>query len=302
MTVDAGDKPMVQVLGRTAVRSGGAGSTPVPVTGVKPRQILGILAVRLGQPIGKEELAERLWEGDPPRSYLATLESYVCVLRRQLGMPGGRKAVATASRGYLLDPDVVDVDQALVVSALEAAKRSRPGQLVAGTEQALAKVTGTLLASEPYLSWAEDERRAFDERLVTRCVGAAAAAQSLGEHARAEELAARAIDIDPLAEQAWVLRMRSLAATSRRLEALRTYTELRRLLQAELDIVPGPEAQELYLSLLGPEDDRRDADPTREVEALLGLLRRALEAVPGVRVPVEDRRLSAVAAQLVGAA
>jgi hypothetical protein len=43
-------------------------------------------------------------------------------------------------------------------------------------------------------------------------------------------------------------------------------------------------------------------DGGAEVRALLDLLRSALEAVPGVVVPVEDHRLSAVAAELVGAA
>jgi DNA-binding SARP family transcriptional activator len=301
MAITDRDKLVVQVLGVTSVSGGDLGPSPVPVVGVKPRQILGMLAVRLGQPVAKDELAERLWEGSPPRAYIATLDSYICVLRRQLRTGDARKALATASRGYLLDPAHADVDVDRVRSQLGESHGARPGQLVTATEEALAHVGGTLLASEPYAAWAVDERRRFQELLVNRCVAAATAAQSLGEHDVAEQLAARALGIDALTEQAWVLRMQSLAATARRLDALRCYSELRRVLGEELGMEPGPQAQSLYLSLLR-EESRQSADPTQEVETLLGLLRRALEQVPGLRVPEEDRRLSAVAAELVGAA
>src|SRR5262245_57405388 len=102
-------KLRVRILGITAVET--TPGTAVPVSGVKPRQILGLLAVRPGEPVSKEALAEYLWDGQPPRSYLATLESHVCVLRRQLGVISGRRsALATVSRGYLLDPSLVSVD------------------------------------------------------------------------------------------------------------------------------------------------------------------------------------------------
>ena len=44
--------------------------------GVKPRQILAILALAAGRPVSKEHLADLLWDGEPPKGYRGTLESY----------------------------------------------------------------------------------------------------------------------------------------------------------------------------------------------------------------------------------
>jgi DNA-binding SARP family transcriptional activator len=293
----------IRIFGATAVATTSTAEF-APVVGVKPRQILGMLAVRPGEPISKDQLAERLWDGRPPRSYVATLESYVCVLRRQLGVPPGRGgALATASRGYLLDPRHVDVDLARFREATDAADSAEPSEAVRLVDQALRLAQGQLLASEPYAPWAEDERRRFEGLLVRSCVGAGQLALARGDHGAAGRLATRALEVDPLAEPAWLVRMRGLAESSRRLEALRCFTAMRQVLDEQLGVEPGAEAQAMYLSLLRPVDASPPlVDGGAEVRALLDLLRSALEAVPGVVVPVEDHRLSAVAAELVGAA
>ena len=79
--------------------------------GVKPRQILAILALAAGRPVSKEHLADLLWDGEPPKGYRGTLESYVCLVRRALRDASGRDdAIVTVTHGYLLDPAVVTVD------------------------------------------------------------------------------------------------------------------------------------------------------------------------------------------------
>jgi DNA-binding SARP family transcriptional activator len=301
-----GDRLVVRILGATAVSTvSGRVEEMAPVLGVKPRQILGMLAVRPGVPVSKEQLAERLWDGQPPRSYLATLESYVCVLRRQLGVGSGRRtAIATASRGYVLDPQLVEVDAVRFQGLAKQAESAAPAQAVGLMQQALSLVEGPLLSSEPYAAWAEEERSRFDQLLVRGCLVAARAAHDIGDHEAAVEFAGRALEVDPLTEAAWLVRMRSLAQTSQPLEALRCYSQMRRVLAEELGVEPGPEAQALYMSLLRPVPAQRGEviDTGGEVKALLALLRQALEAVPGIVVPVEDDGLSAVAARLVNAA
>ncbi|GAA2332520.1 BTAD domain-containing putative transcriptional regulator [Dactylosporangium salmoneum] len=54
------------------------------------------------------------------------------------------------------------------------------------------------------------------------------------------------IELDPLIESAHVCLMRVLALAGRRAEALRQYEVLRRVLQVELGIEPGPEAQRMH--------------------------------------------------------
>lgn len=275
---------------------------PQPVVGAKPRQILGMLAARAGEPLSKEALAERLWDGSPPRSYVASLESYVCVLRRQLrtGGTGRGGPVATASRGYVLDPDLVEVDAEVVRSTVETALDAEPAEMVRAIRGALAG-GGRLLASEPYAPWAEDERRSFDALMLRSGVRAAAAAHRLGDHESAVELADRVLQLDPLTEAAWLVRMRSLAATSQRLEALRCYAAMESVLRDELGVEPQEEARAFCMSLLASTKGSQE-EAGQAVRALLGLLRRTLEQVPGLDVPVEDAQLSAVAARLIRAA
>jgi DNA-binding SARP family transcriptional activator len=130
---------------------------------------------------------------------------------------------------------------------------------------------------------------------------AARHAVSLGEPAVAVRMARTAVAVDVLAEEAWRLLMRALWASGRRSEALRAYSELRDTLGEELGADPAVETQALYLEILrdepvvtdGPRPDGRD-----EVMMLMDLLRRAVEAIPGLEVPRTDRALAEVAASL----
>ena len=100
----------VKVLGPTVVEVDGE-RLPEAALGGRLRQVLEILAVNAGQPVPKEVLADHIWDGSPPPTYLGTLESYVCVLRKRLGLAGGRRSsLATRDRGYVLDGPDVRVD------------------------------------------------------------------------------------------------------------------------------------------------------------------------------------------------
>jgi DNA-binding SARP family transcriptional activator len=105
-----------------------------------------------------------------------------------------------------------------------------------------------------------------------------------------------------LAEEAWRLLMRALWASGRRSEALRAYFQLRDTLVDELGSDPAVESQALYLEILrdarAPDGGERP-DGRDEVRMLMGLLRQAVESIPGLEVPRSDRGLAEVAASLV---
>src|SRR4051794_29501900 len=82
----------VKLFGSPTVVTDHGSVSVTDLGGVKPRQILEILALSAGSPVPKDRLAELLWDGQPPKSYVATLEGYVCVLRRRLGQGRGRRA------------------------------------------------------------------------------------------------------------------------------------------------------------------------------------------------------------------
>src|SRR4051812_18044022 len=95
----------VKLFGSTAVVIEDGAVAVTDLGGVKPRQILEILALSAGAPVPKDRLAELLWGGAPPKSYVGALERYVCVLRRRLGQGRGRGGgVGATSNRDLLGP------------------------------------------------------------------------------------------------------------------------------------------------------------------------------------------------------
>ena len=302
-----GVSPMLSItlFGTTSATQEADGTEFTDFGGVKPRQILEILALAAGTPVPKDRLADLLWDGAPPRSYVGTLESYVCVLRRRLGCARGRAAaITTTSNGYLLDPRQVRVDLTTCRVLFAQAAASSPRTALQLVDDALALADGPLLASEPYLGWASREREVFTRELVIACTKASRHALDLGKHERAVELARTAVQHDRFAEEAWQQLIKALRACERKGEALRAYLDLRAVMVDELGVEPGPASHALYLEVLREEPTRSaaDHDGHMEVRTLLGLLRQALESVPGVDVPKGDGALAAVAAQLVGVA
>jgi DNA-binding SARP family transcriptional activator len=293
----------IQLFGPTTVITPVGAVGGDALGGAKPRQILEILALSLGTPVAKDHLADLVWDGAPPASYLGTLESYVCQLRRRLGLGRGRdSAISTVLHGYVLDRDVAEVDLWEFRRAARVGLGSPcPSTSWTHLEEALGRVSGDLLASEAYAAWAVRERELFRTELVAACCRAASDALLVGQADRAIAAARSAVSADALAEEAWRLLMRALWGAGRRAEALRAYAELREHLAAELGTEPSTPTVGLFLEILTAHDASavaRRPDPREEVRLLLGLLRQAVAAVPGVREPGSDHALARVAAEL----
>ncbi len=294
----------IRVMGTTGVASAQGDVGPGVFGGIKPRQILEILAVCAGTPVAKDKLAELLWDGHPPKSYLATLESYVCVLRRGLRKVGASgSAIMTVPQGYLLDPDRLPVDVVDFRRLVERAhrERSEPSVALALLVRALESVRGELLASEAYAPWAVAERQRFGHEVHLAAIRAAGTAAALGDWSEAQRWASRAIELNRIDESAWRILMRAHQGSGRRSEALRCYFELRALLSDELGSDPSPETSQLYLELLRADDSGAQMlDAREELRGLVALMRRTVSGLPGIQVPGEDRALVAMAVDLIG--
>ena len=291
----------ISLFGQVGVRKDGR-----PVTGLsgKRRQILAILALEADSSVSKERLAELLWQGAPPVSYVGTLDSYVCVLRRRLELCAGRGSqLATTDTGFMLTTgEDVQVDLTRFhtlarsggeVGALDVARRA---------ELALETVHGELVADEPYADWAVRARDAFRYEAVQLWLDGARASGARGEWPRAERLARAATRLDPVCEDAWRQLMLANWSGGRRGNALTAYAELRDALAEYLGVEPGRDSQELYLSILRDQPASGGPSPfdvRSELQALLRLLRQTLDCSPGIRVPVGDAGLSAVAVQAI---
>jgi DNA-binding SARP family transcriptional activator len=296
-------KIQVKLFGPTTVVTA-EGTILSDLGGIKPRQVLEILALAVGTPVSKDRLVEQLWGDNPPRTYTGTLESYISLLRRKMGIARGRgSALATTSNGYLLDATQVEVDLDQFRRLTHPAPGTSPADALAGTQQALQLITGDLLASEPYAEWAGDERAQFGTEYLTACNRAADHALHAGDPHTAITLARAAIETDQISETAWQLLIRALAATGARSEALRAYLDLRAILIEALGTEPSTTSRALYLDLLAEDRDQTTpATSINEVKTLLALLRDALEDLPHLDLSINDRKLTARAERLVAAA
>lgn len=291
----------ISLFGGTRLRVEGGETVDLGGLGTKPRQLFEILALNAGRVTAKEALADLLWEGRPPPSYGAGLESYVSVLRRRLGLGGGRCSVlATADNGYALDTTRCEVDVLTLQGLADRASRASFAEVLRLSQDASRLASGRLLPHEAYATWAVDARRDADRLLATLLGHGAQGALALGLPEEARPLAEAAVGYEPRYEEAWQHLMRAQWFSGATNEALRTYGRLRGMLVDELGQEPTHETTQVYLSILSHSDQRAPGnDPRSEVRLLLTLLRQALDGVPGLRTPARDDDLSHVAARLL---
>lgn len=268
----------VNLFGPTRVH---CGSQPVAVAGVKPRRLVQMLAADLGNPVAKDVLAEAMWDGRPPASYVASVESYACVVRRTLAVERGTTPLVTAHGAYLLDPELVQVDLFEVRADLEALRSEHGETLVAGCEAVLRRMSGPLLAEEPFGTWAERIRERHDELTEIVVTQAAETAYAAGQHARAVRLALAVLARSALCEPACRTLMRAYRGQGARAQALAAYADLRARMLEELGVEPCDDTRELYLAILDDAGDRRGERDRAELSTLVRLLRETLAS--GVR-------------------
>lgn len=271
------------------------------IAGVKPIRILEMLALQQGESLAKDVIADRLWEGKPPRSWVGTLESHISTLRRDIGCVGRSSALATTAHGYVLTDEGVTVDVVELRRLLQAADRAADRKRPALVAQALDLHQGALLAGNPYSMWAEQARAEVETLLVESCTEAAQAAYRLGDDASARSLAQRAIELDECAEGAWQVVIEALERVGRRGDALTAYGRLRTAMLDRIGIEPSAASRAVYARLLAHDDDAQDTDRA-ELRGLLRLLRQRLEGWPGVVVPEQDSRLAEIAASILAVA
>ncbi len=232
----------IRLFGATEVVVGERRVSAKEIPGVKPRQILEVLALNVGRPVAKDQLAETLWEGAPPTSVMATLEGYMSLLRKAIEPEASaRESVIRTSAGtYTLDERRAVVDVAVVT---QLASRLALGLPVTDEEVSagVALLSGELLESERYATWAEDARAQVAVSAASLLTSAARRAAAAGERERSCLLAQRAVDLDPLAEDAWRIRIECLWLRGRGGDALSVYARLKDLLAAELGVAPAPE-------------------------------------------------------------
>lgn len=217
--------------------------------GRKPKQLFEILALHHGRHVPKDQLADLLWGDRLPRNINSALEHYVSVLRHRL-VPGDRpdpSPIMTDHGGYRLVAELTRLD---TVSAEELLDElvGRPDR--AEFDHALALMREDLLEDEPYAEWAAPTRCYFRQRLQQLRVTAAEHALTERDAVRARELAAAAVNADPLGEPALRVLMCAHYLLGDQSAALGVFDRGRRHLASELGLDPQAETVRLHRAIL----------------------------------------------------
>ncbi len=248
--------------------------------GIKPKQLLEILVMERGHSVSKSRLADLLWPSQLPRNYMATLETYVSVLRQTLepGVRARDSVIRTEHGGYRLDlaDGRVSVDLDEFDEHVRSAAGLDPVAALAALRRALQLIRGRVLEDEPNADWAEQVRTTYQVRHVQALIDAGRLALLTGEPTAALAYAEEAVALNPLAESAYQVLMTAAYSLWRQEEALRAYERCRRLLAEELGADPMDETVALHLAILRHED-------------VAGLLPRlpAVDVTPAAGAPAE---------------
>jgi DNA-binding SARP family transcriptional activator len=251
----------VDLLGGLQIRTGNLILGPRQLGGTKPRHVLLALLLNRGAPVPKERLISLLWGDRRPAGATATLETYICVLRKKLqpNQPARSSLIRTAAGCYAIDMGRVELDLARYEDAMAAAMHPdvSPLDALAPLREALALAGTAFLPEEADTEWLGETRRIHAQRVQESLVAAAAKVAHIAP-ADSALWSRQALDSDPLDEAAWYTYLLSKVSSGQHADGLRAYDRCRRLFASELGCAPGPGLQELYERLLleaNKEDD-----------------------------------------------
>lgn len=229
---------------------------PIVVTAPKQRVLLSLLLLRANEPVGKDELIDRLWDGDGPRTARASLQNQIHALRTILGP----SVLERQPAGYVLqvEPDSLDLDR--FERLIEEARRGDPRARAAKLREALACWRGPPLEELRAEPFAQPEIRRLEEERLTALEDRIDADLELGHHAELvpelEELLAR----HPLRERFWAQLMLALYRARRQADALASYRRAHHTFVDELGIEPGVVLRELQRAILVQDPALDDPD------------------------------------------
>jgi SARP family transcriptional regulator, regulator of embCAB operon len=244
---------------------------PRELGGAKLRRVLLALILHRGSPVSKDRLVSMLWEGSAPSGAKATLESYVCVLRKKLQpCQDARMSLITTVAGcYAIDMNRVDLDVVRYERLMSAALSPNvsAADALPMFQEAMTFAESPLLPEEVDCEWLDDLRKTHNQKVRKSMIAAANKVAEVSPGS-AEKWARLALEGDPLDESAWLALLQSMETSGQHAGGLRAYDHCRRLFAAELGCAPGPGLQALYVRLLrGANED--DAELSRLMDAVV---------------------------------
>ena len=247
------EKNPIEIRLMGSLEAVGDDGAPIVVRGVRAQALLAALALRCGETVGFDRLADSVWGDAPPAHASNALQKHISDLRRRFGAG----TIEWRGNGYALalDPSAVDVHrfEALTARArrLIADRDVARGRALLG--EALALRRGDPLQELTDLAWAQPEITRINEEYVAALEARLDADLALGRHAIVVGELEGIVAAHPLREHFWAQLMLALARSGRRAEALRAYQTVRTLLGDELGLEPSEELQRVEGQIVAQE-------------------------------------------------
>jgi DNA-binding SARP family transcriptional activator len=248
-----------------------ADGVPIAPTASKPRQVLSMLAVNAGRLVTTSALVDELWRYWPPRSGIATVQTYILKLRNKLdealagtGTRTSREILITRSTGYLLDieRDEVDIGKYDKLATLGRRAVNEGDHLAASRilTAALGHWRGPALVDVAAGPQLEIEAMRLEEDRLSCLDLRIAADLCLGRHYQVLGELAALCARHPWQENFRALYMLALYRSGRQLQALEVFRQLRAAVIERHGLEPSPRLQQLHQAILC--GDPLVADPT----------------------------------------
>lgn len=227
-------------------------STPdgqVALRGKTARTVLARLALSAGSVVSIDQLANALWDDEPPLEPAISVRSIISRLRTQLG----RDTIVTDGAGYRLDTTQVEVDLAEIEAGMKNCdlRDTDPDELATRLDM----WDGDALADVAWTPAFEPERVRIGE-LRARLLDSYH--EAMLRDGRAETVLAdleRDAAASPLRESTQLLLMRALGACGRTADALRSGDDYRQRLIDQTGLNPTADYDAVVRELLAVNDD-----------------------------------------------
>ncbi|MEF8942411.1 MAG: BTAD domain-containing putative transcriptional regulator [Desulfohalobiaceae bacterium] len=250
----------IQSLGRFRVWVGGQLLSDSDWEGNQAQNLLkALVALASDKPVRREFMIDELWSESSPGAGEKTFKVALHRLRRTLepdmSSRFGSSYILLKHGALSLDSELCRTD----IQDFQMLCRETRDQLQSGeTQKALRTLQaadslyqGDFLPDEPEKDWAREVR----ERLRQTCIEAqfevARAYESLGSWTKAIRHYQRALDCDPLLEEAYRRIMRLYADKGKRAKALQVFETCRTALRNGLDVDPEELTMSLYRKIRG---------------------------------------------------
>ena len=229
------------------------GGQLVPLGGAKQRGLLAILLLSANEVVSADRLIDELWGECLPGSGRSALQVRVSQLRKALGAAGAQ--LLTRAPGYVLAVGQDQLDLHRFERLVGEADAVGPATAATRLREALALWRGEPLADICYETFAQATTGRLQELRLTTLEKRIEADLALGRHAELVAELEALVAEHPLRERLRRQLMLALYRSGRQANALDVYQGLRKQLDEELGLEPGPELKGLQAAILNQDPD-----------------------------------------------